>query len=283
MLMVKLVYYGYTYIGSIPIGCCICVIILCVYICINKVINMYYIYSDIAYPWQIGFQDSGSPIHEGIVELHNSIFYYLVVIFIFVFVFLVSAGINYSNNSNKFSYKYMNHNTILELIWTITPAFILIAIAFPSFKLLYIMDEVISPSITIKVIGHQWYWNYEYCDYISSLGESIVYDSYMIPDSDLEWGGYRILDVDERIVIPSNTMVRFIVSSYDVIHSFAIPALGIKIDAIPGRLNQITTYIERIGTYYGQCSELCGIAHYGMPIVLQTVSIDEFILWINSK
>lgn len=242
-----------------------------------------FIYTDAPLPWQIGFQNSATPIHEGIVELHNSIFYYLIVIFVFVFVFLISTGINFNNKNNVFSYKYMNHNTILELIWTITPAFVLIAIAFPSFKLLYIMDEVIGPSITIKVNGHQWYWNYEYCDYISTSDEPINFDSYMIPDSDLELGNFRIIEVDNRVVVPINTMIRFIVSSYDVIHSFAVPSLGIKIDAIPGRLNQVTTYIERMGVYYGQCSELCGIAHSGMPIVVQGVNTPEFILWINSQ
>lgn len=289
MLMVKLIYFGYIYIGSIPIGCCIYVLynyIISKYICLIYKYNMFniYMYTDAATPWQIGFQNSASPIHEGIVELHNSIFYYLVVIFVFVFVFLISTGINYTSNKNVFSYKYLNHNTILELIWTITPAFVLIAIAFPSFKLLYIMDEVVGPSITIKVNAHQWYWNYEYCDYLNSTNsESINFDSYMVPDTDLEVGDFRVLEVDQNIVIPNNTMVRFIVTSYDVIHSFAVPALGIKIDAIPGRLNQVTTYTERTGLFYGQCSELCGIAHFGMPIVVHSVNIPEFIVWLNNQ
>ena len=234
-------------------------------------------------PWQIGFQDSASPIHEGIVELHNTIFFYLIVIFIFVFVFLISTGINFNNSNNKFTYKYLSHNTILEFIWTVSPAFILIAIAFPSFKLLYMMDEVIAPSLTIKVNGHQWYWNYEYCDFINEDEESINFDSYMIPDTDLELGQFRTLDVDNRIFIPIDTMVRFICTSYDVIHCFAVPSLGIKVDCTPGRLNQVTTIAERAGIFYGQCSELCGIAHYGMPIVIQSVDIPEFILWIDSN
>ena len=127
--------------------------------------------------------------------------------------------------------------TLIELIWTITPAFVLIAIAFPSFRLLYLLDEVISPTVTIKVVGHQWYWSYEYSDYINVSGESIEYDSYMLPDSDLELGQFRLLDVDNKVVIPTDTHIRLIVTGADVIHSFAVPSLGLKIDAVPGRLN----------------------------------------------
>ena len=141
--------------------------------------------------------------------------------------------------------------TLIELIWTITPAFVLIAIAFPSFRLLYLLDEVISPTVTIKVVGHQWYWSYEYSDYINVSGESIEFDSYMLPDSDLELGQFRLLDVDNKVTVPVDTHIRLIVTGADVIHSFAVPSLGIKIDATPGRLNQTSILAERTGVFYG--------------------------------
>ena len=195
------------------------------------------IYNDAPQPWQIGFQDSAAPGFTGIVELHNTIFFYLVVICVGVF-WVLGSIIYYVNTKNSpIVHKYLNHGTLIELIWTITPAFILIAIAFPSFRLLYLLDEVISPTVTIKVVGHQWYWSYEYSDYINVSGESIEFDSYMIPDSDLELGQFRLLDVDNKVVIPTDTHIRLIVTGADVIHSFAVPSLGLKIDAVPGRLN----------------------------------------------
>lgn len=153
-------------------------------------------------PWQIGFQDGATPTYEGITELHNSIFFYLVLIFLGVSWALYSIIVNFSADKNPLTNKYLNHGTVIELIWTITPALALIAIAFPSFKLLYLMDEVISPSMTIKAVGHQWYWSYEYSDFVNEDGESIEFDSYMIPDSDLEDGQLRLLDVDNRVVVP---------------------------------------------------------------------------------
>ena len=151
------------------------------------------------------------------------------------------------------------------------------AIAFPSFRLLYMLDEVISPALTIKVVGHQWYWSYEYSDFIKEDGEAIEFDSYMIPDSDLELGQLRLLDVDNKVVVPMDTHIRFIVTSQDVIHNFACPSLGLKIDANPGRLNQVSAIAEREGIFYGQCSELCGVAHNGMSIVIEAISIDKYL------
>lgn len=149
--------------------------------------------------------------------------------------------------------------TILELVWTITPALILIAIAFPSFKLLYTLDEVIDPALTVKVTGHQWYWSYEFSDMLSESGSSIEFDSYTVPEADLEDGQLRLLDVTDRLIVPVNTHIRFIVTSTDVIHDWAVPSLGIKVDATPGRLNQTSALIEREGVFYGQCSEICGL------------------------
>ena len=240
------------------------------------------IFNDAPQPWQIGFQDSAAPGFTGIIELHNTIFFYLVVIFVGVFWVLCSIIYYYNSKKSPIVHKYLNHGTLIELIWTITPAFILIAIAFPSFRLLYLLDEVISPTITIKVVGHQWYWSYEYSDYVNESGESIEFDSYMIPESDLELGQFRLLDVDNRVVVPVDTHIRLIVTGADVIHSWAVPALGIKIDAVPGRLNQTSILAERTGTFYGQCSEICGVWHGFMPIAVEAVSVQDYLAWIDA-
>ena len=170
------------------------------------------IFNDAPQPWQIGFQDSAAPGFTGIVELHNTIFFYLVVISVGVFWVLGSIIYYYNSNKSPIVHKYLNHGTLIELIWTITPALVLIAIAFPSFRLLYLLDEVISPTITIKVVGHQWYWSYEYSDYVNESGESIEFDSYMIPESDLELGQFRLLDVDNKVIVPVDTHIRLIVT-----------------------------------------------------------------------
>lgn len=240
------------------------------------------IFNDAPHPWQIGFQDSAAPGFTGIVELHNTIFFYLVVISVGVFWVLVSIMYYYSSNNNAIVHKYLNHGTLIELIWTITPALVLIAIAFPSFRLLYLLDEVISPTITIKVVGHQWYWSYEYSDYINESGESIEFDSYMIPESDLELGQFRLLDVDNRVIVPVDTHIRLIITGADVIHSWAVPSLGVKIDAVPGRLNQTSFLAERTGVFYGQCSEICGVWHGFMPIAVEAVSVQEYLAWIDA-
>lgn len=240
------------------------------------------IYNDAPEPWQIGLQDSATPTHEGIMELHDSILFYLVVIFFAVTWLLTSVVYHYNSNQTQIVHKYANHGTLIELIWTITPALVLIAIAFPSFKLLYLMDEVISPSMTVKVVGHQWYWSYEYSDFINEDGESIDFDSYMIPDSDLEDGQLRLLDVDNRVVVPVDTHIRFIITAQDVIHDWAVPSLGVKADATPGRLNQASVLIEREGVFYGQCSELCGVYHGFMPIAVEAVSPEKYLSWMDS-
>nr|YP_007374903.1 cytochrome c oxidase subunit 2 [Phlebia radiata]CCE89194.1 cytochrome c oxidase subunit 2 [Phlebia radiata] len=240
------------------------------------------IFNDAPQPWQIGFQDSAAPGFTGIVELHNTIFFYLVVICVGVFWVLGSIIFYYNSKKSPIVHKYLNHGTLIELIWTITPAFILIAIAFPSFRLLYLLDEVISPTITIKVVGHQWYWSYEYSDYVNESGESIEFDSYMIPEDSLELGQFRLLDVDNKVTVPVDTHVRLIVTGADVIHSFAVPSLGIKIDATPGRLNQTSLLAEREGIFYGQCSEICGVWHGFMPIAIEAVSVQDYLSWIDS-
>ena len=231
-------------------------------------------------PWGVYFQDSATPQMEGLVELHDNILFYLVIILFGVGWILASIIKRYKNTEAPISHKHQSHGTLIELIWTITPALILILIAFPSFKLLYLMDEVSDPSMAVLAEGHQWYWSYQYPDFLNSDNEFIEFDSYLVPESDLEDGALRMLEVDNRLIIPELTHVRFIVMGADVIHSFACPALGIKCDAYPGRLNQVSVMINRQGTFYGQCSEICGILHSSMPIVIESISIEKFVSWL---
>jgi cytochrome c oxidase subunit 2 len=245
-------------------------------------LNINTIFNDSPAPWQLGFQDSAAPGYTGLVTLHNTIGFYLIVISFAVFWALFSTIYYYSSKKNKITYKYLTHGTVLELVWTIAPALVLIAIAFPSFRLLYLMDEVISPTLTIKVIGHQWFWSYEYSDFITDNENTIEFDSYMIPESDLEVGQFRLLDVDNKLIIPVDCHIRLIVTGSDVLHSFGVPSLGLKLDAVPGRLNQVSFLAERSGIYFGQCSEICGVWHGFMPIVIEAVSSSDFLIWINS-
>ena len=241
------------------------------------------LYSDAPEAWGLFFQDSASPQMEAIVELHNDIMFYLFIILFGVGWVLLSTIINYSSNKAKIANKYVNHGTLIELIWTITPAIILILIAFPSFKLLYLMDEVTDPNLTIVVEGHQWYWSYEYADFGNFDEDPLEYDSYIVPESDLEEGSLRLLEVDNRVILPELTHTRFVITSGDVIHSWACPSLGIKSDAYPGRLNQVSVLANRVGTYYGQCSEICGILHSSMPIVIESQPLEKFLVWLYEQ
>ena len=228
--------------------------------------------------WGMHFQDTASPQMEALAELHDNIMFYLVIILFAVGWIMISIIRNYVKN--KISNKYVNHGTLIELIWTVTPALILILIAFPSFKLLYLMDEVTDPNLTVFAEGHQWYWSYQYPDFLSDDNEELEFDSYLVPESDLEEGKLRMLEVDNRVILPEITHTRFIISSGDVIHSYACPSLGIKCDAYPGRLNQVSVLVNREGTFFGQCSEICGILHSSMPIVIESVSLEKYLSWL---
>lgn len=234
------------------------------------------LFCDASEPSQMGFQDSATPVMESIINLHDHIFFYLIVIMVAVIWIMGIVLKLFATKNTVISHKYLNHGTILEIVWTITPAFILISIAFPSFKLLYLMDEVIDPGLTFKAIGHQWYWSYEFSDYVTENFEAINFDSYMVPTDDLIKGDLRLLEVDNRIILPIHTPIRVIITAADVLHAWAVPSLGVKLDAVPGRLNQTSMYIKREGLYYGQCSELCGVQHGFMPIVIKGVSIQKF-------
>jgi cytochrome c oxidase subunit 2 len=236
---------------------------------------------DVAEPWQINFQDPATPVLEGIIDFHNDLMILLTVIGVMVFWVLGRCISLFENNPNPTN---IVHGTTLEMIWTIIPAVILMFVAVPSFALLYSMDEILDPAVTLKVVGHQWYWSYEYSDYTSSEGESINFDSYMIPEEDLTaQGPLRLLEVDNRIVLPINTHIRVIVTAADVLHCWAIPSFAMKIDACPGRLNQTSLFIKRAGIFYGQCSEICGVNHGFMPIVVEGVELEDYISWISNK
>jgi cytochrome c oxidase subunit 2 len=236
--------------------------------------------SDVPLAWGLYFQDGASPSVEGIVDLHNRIMFYLVVILFGVTSVMISIMWNFNKGNNKLVYRYLNHGTLIELIWTVGPALVLVAIAFPSFKLLYLMDEVIDPAMTVKITGHQWYWEYEYADFLNEENETINFDSYMKDEASLENGELRMLEVDNPVILPVDTHVRFIITGADVLHDWAVPSLGIKVDATPGRLNQVSVIIERTGFFYGQCSEICGVLHSSMPIKIEAVEVEKFFSWL---
>lgn len=232
------------------------------------------VFNDVPEKYQILMQEPASPIMAGIVDFHDSLMYYLLMIFTLVSYFLF---VRMYTKRGAVGLKYLNHSTILEIIWTILPAVILVLIAIPSFKLLYTLDEIVKPAVTLKAKGCQWFWNYEISDI---EGLDVSFDSYTKSDDDLVPGDLRLLDVDNRVFLPIHTPIRVLVTAEDVIHSFAIPSFGIKIDAIPGRLNHAPLYILRPGVYYGQCSELCGTAHYNMSIVIEAVQPSQYLNWL---
>uniref|UniRef100_UPI003002C69E cytochrome c oxidase subunit II n=1 Tax=Triatoma boliviana TaxID=3120505 RepID=UPI003002C69E len=217
-------------------------------------------------------QDANSPVMEQLTFFHDHAL--MVLLMIMILVMYTMTTIFY----NKLTNRYMLESQMIELIWTMMPAVILILLALPSLRILYLMDEINNPLLTIKSIGHQWYWSYEYSDF-----KNIEFDSYMKPYNNLEKSEFRLLDVDNRIILPSNCQTRILVTATDVLHSWTIPNLGIKIDATPGRLNQGSFSINRPGLMFGQCSEICGANHSFMPIVIESISTNQFIYWLNTQ
>nr|YP_010329774.1 cytochrome c oxidase subunit II [Actebia praecox]UNP54522.1 cytochrome c oxidase subunit 2 [Actebia praecox] len=219
----------------------------------------------------LNLQNGASPLMEQIIFFHDHTLVILIMITILVG-YLMSSLL-----FNKYINRFLLEGQMIELIWTILPAITLIFIALPSLRLLYLLDELNNPLITLKSIGHQWYWSYEYSDF-----HNIEFDSYMIPSNEMSPNSFRLLDVDNRIVLPMNNQIRILVTATDVIHSWTVPSLGVKVDANPGRLNQTNFFINRPGIFYGQCSEICGANHSFMPIVIESISIKNFINWINN-
>jgi cytochrome c oxidase subunit 2 len=211
-------------------------------------------------PWQAGFQESASPIMARIDSFHDAMLIVITFIALFVLGLLVYVMVRFRAGRNPTPSK-VTHNTLVEVIWTVVPVIILVLIAIPSFKLLYAQKVIPEAEMTIKAIGQQWYWTYEYQDH-----DDLTFDALMIADEDLEEGQLRLLETDNRVVLPVGTNIRILVTAGDVLHAWAIPAFGIKIDAVPGRINETWVHIEHEGVYYGQCSELCGTNHGFMPI-----------------
>lgn len=241
------------------------------------------IYNDYAQPWQMLFQDPATPIMEGIICLHHDLLFILIIIATIVVWMLCVTLFLFRDYAPDSFREVHNHAETIEIVWTVTPSLILMLIGIPSFTLLYSMDEVIDPAVTLKAIGRQWYWSYEYGDFLTANNTPIAFDSYMIPEEDLSKGGLRLLEVDNRVFLPINTHVRVLVTAADVLHCWAIPSFGIKMDAVPGRLNQVALFIKRTGVFYGQCSELCGINHGFMPIVVTSVARPLFIEWVQEQ
>nr|AOV93963.1 cytochrome c oxidase subunit II [Notonagemia analis scribae] len=216
-------------------------------------------------------QNGASPLMEQIIFFHDHTLIILIMITILVGYLMLNLFFN------KYINRFLLEGQLIEMIWTILPAITLIFIALPSLRLLYLLDELNNPLITLKSIGHQWYWSYEYSDF-----HNVEFDSYMISSNDMLNNSFRLLDVDNRIVLPMNNQIRIMVTATDVIHSWTIPSLGVKVDANPGRLNQTNFFINRPGIFYGQCSEICGANHSFMPIVIESIPIKNFINWINN-
>nr|AEQ28335.1 cytochrome oxidase subunit II [Toxostoma guttatum] len=218
---------------------------------------------------QLGFQDASSPIMEELMQFHDHALMVALAICSLV-LYLLATMLTGKLSSSSVDAQ------VIELVWTILPAVVLIMLALPSLRILYMMDEINEPNLTLKAIGHQWYWTYEYTDL-----KELTFDSYMVPTSELPRGHFRLLEVDHRVVVPTESKIRVIVTADDVLHSWAVPSLGVKTDAIPGRLNQTAFLAPRPGVYYGQCSEICGANHSFMPIVVESTPLANFESWFS--
>ena len=230
-------------------------------------------------PWQLGFQPPATPVMERLEAFHNGLWPpgLLVITFLiatFVLVLLGVAMWRFNHQRHPVPTR-TSHNTVIEMLWTVVPVLILVLIAIPSFKLMYFMDRVPNPEMTIKVTGHQWYWSYEYPDQ-----GGLAFDSNIIPEDQLKSGQKRLLDVDNPLVVPADTIIRVLVTGTDVIHSWFVPSFGVQEYAVVGRLNESWMKIEHSGTYYGQCNQICGVNHAFMPIKVEAVSKDDFQRWL---
>jgi cytochrome c oxidase subunit 2 len=225
--------------------------------------------------WQLGFQQSASKSMTDIVWFHDYMLLPIITaITAFVLFLLLYTCVRYRASKNKVA-STTSHNTMIEVLWTLIPCLILIVMAVPSFKVLYSQDTIPKADVTIKAVGYQWYWGYEYPD------ENIIFDSYMVEDKDLKENQPRLLTVDNEIYVPVNKVVKVMITANDVLHAWALPAFGVKRDAVPGRINETWFKAERTGTFYGQCSELCGIKHAFMPITVNVVSEEEYGKWLE--
>jgi cytochrome c oxidase subunit 2 len=230
-------------------------------------------------PWQIGLQQSGSPVMDDVVWLHDFVLWIITGVTAFVLALLVIVMVKFNANANPTPSR-TTHNTVIEILWTVLPVVILVIIALPSFRILFYQLNTPPADLTVKATGVTWNWKYDYPD-----NGDFEFDSLYLPDKDLKPGqpgrDLRLLSVDNEMVVPVNKVIRVLVTGFDVIHSFSVPSFGIKVDAIPGRLNETWFKATREGWYYGQCSELCGKDHAFMPIAVRVVSEAEFGIWIE--
>ena len=224
--------------------------------------------------WQLGFQDAASQGMKDIVNFHNNLLLPVIIaISVFVLFLMIYACVRFRASRNPVPSK-TTHNIMVEVLWTLIPCLILIVMAVPSFKILYKQDTIPKADVTVKAIGYQWYWGYEYPD------ENIIFESYMIKEEDLKENQPRLLTVDNEVVVPVNKVVKVLITANDVLHAWALPSFGVKRDAVPGRINETWFKAEKVGTYYGQCSELCGIQHAFMPITVRVVTDEEYVQWL---
>ena len=225
--------------------------------------------------WQLGFQNAASEGMRDIVNFHNNLLLPIIIaISVFVLFLMIYASVRFRASRNPNPSK-TTHNVAVEVLWTLIPCLILIVMAVPSFKILYKQDTIPKADLTIKAVGYQWYWGYEYPD------ENVIFESYMIKEEDLKENQPRLLAVDNEVVVPVNKVVKVLITANDVLHAWALPSFGVKRDAVPGRINETWFKAEKVGTYYGQCSELCGIQHAFMPIAVRVVSDEEYAKWLS--
>ncbi len=231
----------------------------------------------VARPWQMGMQDPVTPVMKQLVTAHDMLLILITAISLFVLALIVYICLRFNKRSNPVASK-TTHNVKLEVIWTVIPIIILVVIAIPSLRLHYFMEDDVEAEMTLKVVGYQWYWHYDYPDH-GNFG----FDSYIKKKEDLQKGDHRLLAVDNHVVVPVDTKIRVLMTAGDVIHAWAVPAFGLKRDAVPGRLNSSWFKATKVGRYYGQCSELCGVGHGFMPIVVDVVSKEDFATWVAEK
>ncbi len=231
-----------------------------------------------SYPtdWQLGLQKAASPVMEMMISFHNELLVIITAISVFVLILLLICVFRFNERANPVPAKW-SHNTLIEVIWTAVPVLILVLIAVPSYRLLYFQDRVEQADMTLKIIGNQWYWSYEYPD------SEITFDAIAVADKDIKPGQHRMLETDNHVVLPVESNVRLLMTASDVIHAWAIPAFGVKLDNVPGRTNETWVRATKLGRFYGQCSELCGVDHSFMPIVVDVVSKEAYTAWVASK
>ena len=229
-----------------------------------------------AHPWQLGLQEPVTPVAVQINDFHNLLLVIITVIAVFVTLLMIYVMVKFNAKANPIP-RTTTHNTLLEVLWTAIPILILVVIAIPSFKLLYFADTTKDAEMTIKAVGHQWYWSYEYPDH-----GDFTFDAAMLEKEELQPGQPRLLTTDETVVLPVNTNIRLLIAADDVLQAWAMPSCGVKLDAVPGRLNETWVRVEKEGTYYGQCSELCGTGHGFMPIMVKVVSKEAFATWVKT-